>query len=88
MSSKKLLTIFGATGNQGGSVISAILNHPNISSKYRLRAITRDTSKPAARSLASKGVELAKADLNDPASISEAIKGSYGVFAVTNYWET
>lgn len=84
--SKKLLTIFGATGNQGGSVISVILGSQSLSSKYALRAITRDTSKPNAQALASKGVELAKADLNDKASIAEAIKGSYGVFAVTNYW--
>lgn len=84
--SKKLLTIFGATGNQGGSVIATVLASQNLSSKYALRAITRDTSKPNAQALASKGVELAKADLNDPASVAAAIKGSYGVFAVTNYW--
>lgn len=28
-----------------------------------------------------------QADLNDKASIVEALKGSYAVFAVTNYWE-
>ena len=88
MSSKKLLTIFGATGNQGGSVINTVLGSSSLSSKYALRAITRDPSKPNAKSLADKGVDLAKADLNDPGSISAAIKGSYGVFAVTNYWET
>ena len=88
MSSKKLLTIFGATGNQGGSVIAAVLASSSLSSKYALRAITRDPSKPNAQSLASKGVDLAKADLNDPDSISAAIQDSYGVFAVTNYWET
>ena len=87
-SSKKLLTVFGATGNQGGSVISAVLGSSTLSSKYALRAITRDPSKPNAQSLASKGVELAKADLNDLGSVAAAIKGSYGVFAVTNYWET
>lgn len=84
--SKKILTIFGATGNQGGSVVSAILSSQALSSKYQLRAITRDTTKPNAVALAEKGVQLAKADLNDPASIAEAVKGSYGVFSVTNYW--
>ncbi len=88
MSSKKLLTIFGATGNQGGSVVSAVLGSSSLSSKYALRAITRDPSKPNAKSLADKGVDLAKADLNDPDSIAAAIQDSYGVFAVTNYWET
>ncbi|EXJ82766.1 hypothetical protein A1O3_06581 [Capronia epimyces CBS 606.96] len=84
----KIITVFGATGNQGGSTVSAILNNPSLSSKYKIRAITRDPSKPAAQALASRGAELAKADLNDIASVKAAIAGSYGVFAVTNYWET
>ncbi|KAK4943888.1 hypothetical protein LTR10_016604 [Elasticomyces elasticus] len=86
--SQKIITVFGATGNQGGSTAAAILNSPELSSKYKIRAITRDTSKPAAQKLASQGAELAKADLNDIASLKSAIAGSYGVFAVTNYWET
>jgi hypothetical protein len=88
MSGKKLVTVFGATGNQGGSVIAAILKYPALSSRYSLRAITRDPSKPNAQSLANKGVDLAKADLNDASSITSAVADSYAVFAVTNYWET
>ena len=80
----KLLTVFGATGNQGGSVIKAVLAHPTLSKEYSLRGITRDTSKPAAQALQSKGVETVKADLNDPTSLRQAIEGSYAVFAVTN----
>lgn len=86
--SKKILTIFGATGNQGGSTLSVVLNNPSLAAKYKIRAITRDPSKPSAQSLASKGAELAQADLNDLDSIKKAIAGSHGVFAVTNYWET
>ncbi|KIW23908.1 uncharacterized protein PV07_12070 [Cladophialophora immunda] len=85
---QKIITVFGATGNQGGSTASAIFNNPSLSSKYKVRAITRDTSKPAAQALASKGAELAKADINDIESVKAAVAGSYGVFAVTNYWET
>ncbi|KAG9776185.1 hypothetical protein KCU88_g4950, partial [Aureobasidium melanogenum] len=84
---QKIITVFGATGNQGGSTLSAILNNPELSAKYKIRAITRDPSKPSAQALASKGAELAKADLTDLASVKSAIAGSYGVFAVTNYWE-
>lgn len=86
--SKKILTIFGATGNQGGSTLSAVLNNPTLAPKYKIRAITRDPSKPSAQALASRGAELAQADLNDISSIKAAIAGSHGVFAVTNYWET
>ena len=54
----KLLTVFGATGNQGGSIIKAVLADPALSNEFKIRAITRDTSKPAAKALADKGVEL------------------------------
>ena len=86
--SKKLLTVFGATGNQGGSVISVLLAHPTLATKYSVRAITRDTSKPAAQALKSKGCEVVAADMSDASSLGAAVAGSYGVFAVTNYWET
>lgn len=46
-----------------------------------------DTTKHAAKALEAQGVEVVSADLNDRASLSAAIKGSYAVFAVTNYWE-
>lgn len=54
----KLITVFGATGNQGGSVIKAILADPKLSSEYKIRAITRDPSKPAAQELTKQGVEV------------------------------
>lgn len=55
----KLITVFGATGNQGGSVIKHILADSQLSSEFKIRGITRDVSKPAAKALADKGVELA-----------------------------
>lgn len=80
----KALTVFGATGNQGGSVIASVLGNPKLSSEYKLRAITRDPSKPSAKALADKGVETVKADLNDKESVKRAIEGSSAVFGVTN----
>lgn len=80
----KVLTVFGATGNQGGSVIKSVLANSKLSSEYKLRGITRDPSKPAGKALAEKGVELVKADLNDKESVKKAIEGSSAVFGVTN----
>jgi len=57
MSDKKTLVVFGATGNQGGSVIESILNDSKASSQFKIRAITRDPSKPNALALKEKGVE-------------------------------
>jgi uncharacterized protein YbjT (DUF2867 family) len=54
----KLITVFGATGNQGGSVIRYILDDAQLSKEFSIRAVTRDPSKPAAKTLAEKGVEV------------------------------
>ena len=59
----KILTVWGATGNQGGSVIRAVLADPVLSKEFKIRGITRDVSKPAAQALAAKGVEVVKVSL-------------------------
>ncbi|RGP81004.1 hypothetical protein FLONG3_793 [Fusarium longipes] len=84
----KILTVFGATGNQGGSVVRAILNDPALSKEFKIRGITRDVSKPAAKDLASKGVEVIAADMNTAEQVAPAVKDAHTVFLVTNYWET
>ncbi|RHZ62451.1 NmrA/HSCARG family protein [Aspergillus thermomutatus] len=83
-----LITVFGATGNQGGSVIKHILEDPQLSKEYKIRGITRDTSKKSAQVLAKKGVEVVSADLNSVESLTNALKGTHTIFLVTNYWET
>jgi len=83
----KLLTVFGATGQQGGALIEYVLRNPDLSKNFVLRGITRDLSKPASISLIEKGVELVQADLDDPGSLDKAVAGSYAVFGVTNFWE-
>ncbi|EEP77940.1 conserved hypothetical protein [Uncinocarpus reesii 1704] len=84
----KLIVVFGATGNQGGSVVDGILQDPVLSKEFRIRGITRDVTKPAAKQLESKGVEVKSADMNSPASVGKAVTGAHTVFLVTNYWET
>ncbi|KAH8591019.1 NmrA-like family protein [Bisporella sp. PMI_857] len=84
MASKKIIVVFGATGNQGGSVVQTLLKDP----EYEVRAITRDTSKPAAAALAEKGAIVLKADLDDKESLRVVLKDAYGVFAVTNFMDS
>lgn len=86
MSSKKLITVFGATGNQGGSVIDVVLAHQDLKDKYSLRGITRDPSSSKSKAMAEKGVEMVQAELNDVESLKKAVKGSYSVFGVTDFW--
>lgn len=54
----KILTVFGATGNQGGSVVKAVLGDASLRSVFKIRAVTRDVTKPAALELAAKGAEV------------------------------
>jgi len=78
----KLITVFGATGNQGGSVVEALLPDKSL----RIRGVTRNANSEAAKSLASKGVEVVTADLNDEDSLVKAVEGSNYIFAVTDFW--
>ena len=57
----KIITVVGATGSQGGSVIRTLLGNKS----YKLRAITRDPASDAAKALVAQGVEVVKADAND-----------------------
>ena len=75
----KLITVFGATGQQGNSVALALLADAG----YKVRALTRNPDGKGAKSLQEKGFEVVKVDMEDRASLESAISGSYGVFAVT-----
>ncbi|XP_049631847.1 nmrA-like family domain-containing protein 1 [Suncus etruscus] len=83
MTSKKIIVVFGATGAQGGSVARALLE----SKKFTVRALTRDVTRPKALALKDLGAEVVKGDLNDVASMESALKGAYGAFVVTNFWD-
>ncbi|KAI4231519.1 MAG: hypothetical protein L6R40_007713 [Gallowayella cf. fulva] len=79
----KLLVVFGATGQQGGSIVESVLKDIQLSKEYSIRGTTRDPSKPNAVELAKKGVEIVKADVEDVASVQKAFEGAHIVFANT-----
>ena len=66
----KLVVVLGATGSQGGSVISTFVNKPG----YRIRGVTRNADSARARDLASRGIEIVAANLDDEASLSRAFE--------------
>ncbi|KAF8926658.1 NmrA family transcriptional regulator [Dissophora ornata] len=80
----KILVVFGATGQQGGSVANYVLNDPELSKQFQVRAVTRDPSKPAAQALQKDGAEVVKGDIDDKESIKQALHGAHTVFIVTN----
>lgn len=78
----KILAVFGATGQQGGSIIDYVLNDPELNQKYKIRAITRDTDSEKAKQLKKK-VEVVHGDVLNPASLETALTGAHTVFAMT-----
>ncbi|EGG18715.1 NmrA-like protein [Cavenderia fasciculata] len=77
----QIVTVFGATGLQGGSVTQSLLNNP----KYKVRAITRNPESDASLTLQKKGVELVKLDQTTATveELAKALQGSQSVFLVT-----
>ena len=53
-----ILTVFGATGVQGGSIIRAVALDSVLSKTFKIRAITRDTSASSAQELMKQGIEV------------------------------
>jgi uncharacterized protein YbjT (DUF2867 family) len=84
MQSKKIITIFGATGAQGGGLARAILQDKN--SSFGVRAVTRDINSDKAKELAQLGTELVAADIDDRQAVENALRGAYGAFFVTFFW--
>jgi uncharacterized protein YbjT (DUF2867 family) len=80
----KTILVTGATGQQGSAVARHLLKQPG----FTVRALTRDSAKPAARSLAQAGAEIVRGDLDDPASVRRALEGAWSVFSVQNFMET
>jgi uncharacterized protein YbjT (DUF2867 family) len=83
--SKKIITVFGATGAQGGGLARAIVN--DTGGDFALRAVTRNPDSDNAKALAAAGAEVVKADLDDAASVEAAFQGAHGAFCLTNFWE-
>lgn len=84
MSDRKLITVFGATGAQGGGLARSILADPD--GPFAVRAVTRDTAPPAAKALAKAGAEVVAADVDDAAAVARALDGAYGAYFVTFFW--
>jgi uncharacterized protein YbjT (DUF2867 family) len=82
MNNKPLVTVFGATGRQGGATARALL----ASGRWRVRATTRQPESGPALALKQLGADLCRADLDEAASLPAAFEGAHAVFAVTDFW--
>jgi uncharacterized protein YbjT (DUF2867 family) len=72
--------VCGATGNQGGAVVEALLRR----GRFKVRALVRNPRKAA--ELANRGVELVTGDLVNTESLVRAFSGAAGAFGITQPW--
>ncbi|XP_054524785.1 nmrA-like family domain-containing protein 1 isoform X2 [Pan troglodytes] len=84
MVDKKLVVVFGGTGAQGGSVARTLLEDGT----FKVRVVTRNPRKKAAKELRLQGAEVVQGDQDDQVSMELALNGAYATFIVTNYWES
>ncbi len=82
MADNRNILVTGATGRQGGAVA-----HELLAKGYRIRAVTRKPDAENARALAKLGAEIVRGDLDDAASLAQAVQGVWGAFSVQNTWE-
>lgn len=79
--SDRTILVTGATGRQGGAALRHLLARG-----WRVRALTRNPEKPAARRLVQEGAEVVAGNLDDVDQLRAACDGVYGVFSVQDYW--
>jgi uncharacterized protein YbjT (DUF2867 family) len=79
--SERVIVISGATGQQGGATARALAGKG-----FKIRALTRDPNSEKAKAIAATGAELVQADLDDEASLRDALKDAWGAYAVQNTW--
>ncbi|KAJ7641255.1 hypothetical protein FB45DRAFT_899778 [Roridomyces roridus] len=75
----RIVSVFGASGLQGSSVVEALLRDGT----FTPRALTRSPTSEAGLKLQERGVEVVAADSSSKESLVEALRGSEAVFAVT-----
>jgi uncharacterized protein YbjT (DUF2867 family) len=74
---ERSILVFGATGQQGGAVVTALL-----ADGWAVKALVRNPANPKAKELARSGASVVAGDMADPASVRAAMAGAYGVFSV------
>jgi uncharacterized protein YbjT (DUF2867 family) len=72
------IAVFGGTGKQGGAVIDALLSRG-----AHVRALVRNPESARAQALTDRGVELARVEIGDAASLTAALKGLDAFFFMT-----
>ncbi len=82
MSDSLRILVTGATGQQGGSVVQALL-----AGGYRIRALSRDPNSERSIALRGRGVDVVQSDFRDRNSLAAALDGVDGAFLMSTPFE-
>ena len=80
MENDQTIFVTGATGNQGRAVVDSLLQNG-----FKVKALARKASSPAAQNLRELNVDIIEGDLNDPQGFKQQLKESDGVFCLLTY---
>jgi uncharacterized protein YbjT (DUF2867 family) len=83
MTVRGIILVAGATGAQGGGVARHLL----AGGEFAVRCLTRNPNSEKAKALRAAGAEVVAGDLGAAESLRAALRGCYGAFGVTNFWE-
>lgn len=75
--------VIGATGNQGGAVVDALLQSELT---YEIYGLTRDPDSEAAAELDRRGVHVVQGDMDEKSSLEPHIDRVDRLFLVTDFW--
>lgn len=81
MASPKIVAVFGATGNQGGSVAKSLLGNKD---NFQVRGVTRNPDSERSKALVDLGATVVKADGFKRVEMIEAFRGAWGAFVNMN----
>ena len=81
MNTARRLVVTGATGKQGGGLISALLEKPN--HPFEIYAVTRDPASKGSEALSRQGVKVIKGDFDNAPAIFSQVDKPWGLFSVT-----
>ncbi len=82
MTTKRSVLVTGATGQQGGAVVHALLSRG-----HRVKALTRKPDGEAAQRLTSAGADVVAGDLGDATSVLKAANDVGTMFLMGNSYE-
>lgn len=73
----RAILVTGATGKQGGAVITALLE-AGVEQTHTILAVTRNPASGSAKSLEARGIKIVQGDLNDIPAIFTSAKTVLG----------